>query len=164
MYMVRSKSIGGYRPEVRFEKFLERGVVAIGWSALGDLNRFESLEEIIKKLLRTKKPKSARPQAENLFRFSRELRVGNYVITDDPNKKLYAVGEIVGNYTYNPEFFDFKEDNFPNIIPVKWIIRFSRWDLSDSVRVALDYRRAVFQLKDEAAVKKILGLVRDGWK
>lgn len=162
--MVRSKSTGGAKPEVRFEKFMECDVVAIGWPALGDLSRFQSLEEIIKKLLRTEKPKSARPQAENLFRFSRELRVGNYVITDDPNKKRYAVGEIVGNYTYNPEFFDFKEDNFPNIIPVKWIIRFSRWDLSDSARVALDYRRTVFQLKDYAAVEEILDLVRDGWK
>ena len=57
--------------------------------------------------------RSAGAQAGNLFRFSRELREGDYVITYNPNERLYAVGKIAGKYTYDPEFFAFKTDNFP---------------------------------------------------
>ena len=170
MYMVRSKSIGGYRSEIRFEKFLERGVVAIGWSALGDLNRFKSQEEIREERLKTKpglSMASAAQHAGNLYLFSRELLESDFVITYDPRptQKLYAVGKIAGEYTYAPEFFDFEEDNFPNLIRVDWNpVRFSRRQLSCSAKKALGLRHTVFQVKDEAVIGEILGLVQHGWE
>ena len=100
-----------------------------------------------------------------MFRFSRELPESDYVITYQPDRQLYAVGKIAGNYTYDPKFFAFKTDNFPNLIRVNWnSVQFRRSELRDSAQTSLDYRRAVFQVNDEAAVKEILGLVQDGWK
>lgn len=172
MYMVRSVSTGGSSKEIRFEKFLARGVVAIGWPALGDLSRFTSREEICEEIIEerlrrhlTISRQSAGAQAGNLFRFSRELLVGDLVITYDPapTRRLYAVGKIAGEYTYDPKFFDFQEDNFPNLIPVDWNpVRFRRSQLSGSAKSALGPQPTVFQVRNEAAVEEILDLVRDG--
>lgn len=110
---------------------------------------------------------SAAQQAGNLFRFSQELLVGDLVITYDPTpiRRLYAVGKIADEYTYDPYFFDFEEDNFPNLISVDWNpVRFNRSQLSGSVQAALGSQLTVFRLKNEAAVKEILGLVQHGWK
>lgn len=102
---------------------------------------------------------------DNLFGFSRELPKSDFVITYNPNERLYAVGKIAGEYTYDPDFFGFRENNFPNLIPVDWNqVQFERWKLSDSAQTSLDYHRAVFQVKDEAAIKEILRLVRNGWE
>ena len=164
MYMVRS----GTRSESHFWKFLERGVVAIGWPQLGDLSRYES-REAIREALPRKFPGLSQSAAavwtDNLFGFSQELLVGDLVITYDPNERLYAVGKIAGEYTYDPGFFGFRENNFPNLIRVNWNpVRFSRRQLSGSAQSALGLRPTVFQVNDEAAVKEILGLVRNGWE
>ena len=163
MYMVRG-GVGG----VHFGKFLERGVVAIGWPQIGDLSRYESREAIREALLRKFPGLSPRPAAvwtDNLFGFSQELLVGDLVITYDPNERLYAVGKIAGEYTYDPDFFGFRENNFPNLIRVNWNpVRFSRRQLSGSAQRALGLPPTVFQVNDEAAVKEILGLVQDGWE
>ena len=110
---------------------------------------------------------SAAQQAGNLFRFSQELLVGDFVITYDPTptRELYAVGKIAGEYTYDPKFFDFPEDNFPNLIPVDWNpVRFRRRQLSGSAKRALGPQPTVFQVRNEAAVEEILDLVQNGWK
>ena len=161
MYMVR----GGFKG-VHFGKFLERGVVAIGWPQLGDLSRYESREAIREALLRKFPGLSPRPAAvwtDNLFGFSRELSKSDFVITYNPNERLYAVGKIAGEYNYDPKFFAFGENNFPNLISVDWNpIRFQRRQLSGSAQKALDPKPTVFQVKNEAAVEEILGLVRNG--
>ena len=164
MYMVRS----GSGSEIRFGKFLERGVIAIGWPQLEDLSRYESRGAIKEALLREFPRLSQRAAAvwiDNLFGFSRELPKSDYVITYNPNERLYAVGKIAGEYKYDPGFFAFRENNFPNLISVDWNpIRFQRRELSGSAQRALGLRPTVFQVNDEAAVEEILGLVRDGWK
>ena len=100
---------------------------------------------------------------ENLFGFSRELPKSDFVITYDPNERLYAVGKIAGKYKYDPGFFAFRENNFPNLISVDWNpVRFQRRQLSSSAQKALDPKPTVFQVNDEAAVKEILGLVWHG--
>ena len=168
MYMVRSKNTGFDRDrnEVHFEKFLKRGVIAVGWPELGDLSRFESREAIREAWLRIHPElsrQSAAAQTGNLFRFSRELPKSDFVITYRSDRRLYAVGKIAGEYTYDPDFFAFQEDNFPNIIPVNWNpVRFSRSQLSDPAKKALGSQLTVFRLKNEAAVEEILGLVRNG--
>ncbi len=164
MHMVRS----GTRYESHFGKFLERGVVAIGWPQLGDLSRYES-REAIREALPRKFPGLSQSAAavwtDNLFGFSRELPKSDFVITYDPNERLYAVGKIAGEYTYDPEFFGFRENNFPNLIRVNWNpVRFSRSQLSGSARSALGLRPTVFQVNDETAVEETLRLVRHGWK
>ena len=162
MYMVRS----GTRYESHFGKFLERGVVAIGWPQLGDLSRYES-REAIREALPRKFPGLSQSAAavwtDNLFGFSRELPESDFVITYDPNERLYAVGKIAGEYTYDPEFFGFRENNFPNLIRVNWNpVRFSRSELSGSAQSALGLRPTVFQVNDKAAVEETLRLVRHG--
>lgn len=170
MYMVRSKNTGFDRDrnEVHFEKFLERGVIAVGWPELGDLNRFESREAIREAWLGIHPElsrQSAAAQTGNLFRFSRELPESDFVVTYRSDRRLYAVGKIAGKYTYDPDFFAFQEDNFPNIIPVNWnSIQFSRSELSGSAQAALGSQLTVFQLKNEAVIEEILGLVQHGWE
>lgn len=170
MYMVRSKNTGFDRDknEVHFEKFLKRGVIAVGWPELGDLSRFESREAIREEWLGIHpglSRQSAAAQTGNLFRFSRELPKSDFVITYRSDRKLYAVGKITGEYTYDPDFFAFQEDNFPNIIPVNWnSVQFRRSDLSGSAQAALGAQLTVFRLKNEAVVEEILSLVRNGWQ
>lgn len=164
MYMVRS----GSGSEIHFGKFLERGVVAIGWPQLGDLSRYESREAIREALPRIFPGLSQRAAAvwiDNLFGFSRELPESDYVITYNPNGRLYAIGKIAGKYTYDPDFFAFQENNFPNLIPVDWNpVQFKRWELSGSAQRALGLRPTLFQVGDKEVIEEILGLVRHGWK
>ena len=86
---------------VLFQSFIEQGLVAIGWNAAGDLTVFQTRDEILGKVHEQwpeSKQAAQRSSAGILYRFSKEMEIGEYVITYDQTRRIYAIGKISSDY------------------------------------------------------------------
>ena len=143
MWMVRAG-----RDSRLFQSFIEKGVVAIGWGDVGDLNNFQSREDILTKVREQWpewKPQHHVTSNAMLYRFLREMKPGHGVITYDQTRRIYAVGKIDGDYRFDPAF------HYENVRPVKWdATEISRDALSPATRNTLGSALALFRLSDDA--------------
>lgn len=145
MWMVRSASGGRLADECR-----EKGVVAIGWGDLGDVNQYKDKKVIISALKKSwPEWKSGKIQssASQLIRFRDEFSIGDRVITYDSSRRVYLVGTIQGDYKYEPE----KIPDLQNIRPVEWEGEVDRDRLSVSTRNSLGSTLTLFRIPKSAA-------------
>ena len=159
MWMVRAG-----HASVLFQSFIEQGLVAIGWNAAGDLTAFQTRDEILVKI-REQWPESKqaaqRSSAGILHRFSKEMGIGDYVVTYDQTRRIYAVGKISGDYRFEVTFDAHLTgaDPYSNIHPIRWReTRISRDKLSTATRSALGSALTVFRLSNEAEEDVLLAL------
>jgi restriction system protein len=132
---------------------LEYSVAAIGWGALKDLaaitNR-ASLREIINSAYPEYKPGTVRSSVGQVFRFLREIQVGDQVLTYDPGARVYYLGEVIGEYEYKPTLVK----GYPHTLPVRWntdpILRDS---LSVPTKNHLGSTLTLFKLSREAVAE-----------
>jgi restriction system protein len=115
-WMIRAGE-GGYLAE-KFAK----GYVAIGWHDLGDLTKVQTADEIREKYLATwLEDKKAKGAANNdiamIYKFRHEIKVGDWVVTYNREKREYLLGKITSDYLFNPELVD---SDFPHVRKVKW--------------------------------------------
>ena len=54
--------------------------------------------------------------AGQLHRFRTEMKSGDAVLTYDPRRRVYLVGEIAGEYRWDPSI----DPTDPNVRPVRW--------------------------------------------
>jgi restriction system protein len=145
MWMVRAEVGGKF-----FEDFKAKSIVAISWFELGDMSPFNS-REAFSQAVSTAYPDMKKMQvavsAGQVFRFVREMKVGDRVLTYDPSGRVYLVGTISSDYFYDPSFIE--ED--PNCRRVTWQGDVSRDLLSVSTKNSLGAISTLFQLPDEAA-------------
>jgi len=89
-----------------------------------------------------------------LHRFVDEIKPGDGAITYDSARRVYLVGEVTGQYEFNPKVLE----QYPNIHKVKWLGEVSRDDLSVASKNSLGAISTLFMLSDEAAseVRKVL--------
>ena len=152
MWMVRSASGGRLADE-----FKDRGVVAIGWSDIGDLNQYKNKEAVLE-AIRKQWPDWSQGRnmasASQLQRFKEKLQKGDRVITYDSSRRIYHVGTIDGAYAYNPDAVE----TFPNTYPVSWEGEIDRDNLSVSTRNSLGSTLTLFKLPETAAdeIEKVL--------
>lgn len=143
VWMVRS---GGDNELV--DQVEERGAVAIGWPQMGDLSDLTTREDF-KVRYRIAYPDHSEARvsvnAGQIFRFCRELGVGDYVLTYDKSIRELLVGIADGPYSYQPTLF---EPEYPNVRPVTWIARTSRDEYSKAARNSMGSTLTVFQLND----------------
>jgi len=111
--------------------FWNEKVVAIGWSALGDLRRFESRDKLAKAYrisYPTDRPGQARNGVLQAWSFCNTVQDGELVFVRS-HGALIGIGEVQGTYDFlstshplrkklNSEFFD---DDFPHIRRVHWV-------------------------------------------
>jgi len=145
MWMVRSAS--GRRLA---DEFKEQGVVAIGWSDVGDLSQYKDKEAILE-AVRRRWPDGSEGQnmasASQLQRFKEKLHNGDRVITYDSSRRIYHVGTISGAYAYNPGAVE----PFPNTYPVNWEGEVDRDCLSVTTRNSLGSTLTLFKVPESAA-------------
>lgn len=60
-----------------------------------------------------------------LYRFLKEINVGDRAVTYDSSRRTYLVGEVTGEYEYARDVLD----KYPNIRKVKWLGEIPRDDL-----------------------------------
>lgn len=145
MWMVRAASGG-----VLADQFREKGVVAIGWSAVGDLSRFKNKEEILEAVASTYPDWSAGRQqssASQLVRFRDEPSVGDRVVTYDSGRRIYHLGTITSGYRHVPDAVP----PYENVRDVQWETEVERDRLSVRTRNSLGSTLTLFRLRDFAA-------------
>ena len=145
MWMVRAESDGSL-----FQPFIEKGLVAIGWSGVGDLGRFESRERLAAELREQYPGRRAgwyRSAGGMLHRFSRELQAEDGVVSYDRTRRVYAVGKLQGEYVFDPGF----DPDYPNVRRVEWkATPVSRDALATATKNSLGSTLTLFQLPETA--------------
>jgi Domain of unknown function (DUF3883) len=79
------------------------GVIAVGWSGVGDLNRIASRKELKRKLARTRNeaPRTIGQWAGSLWNFRSSVKAGDIVICPDRDSRQYYVGKILSDVFYD---------------------------------------------------------------
>lgn len=133
---------GGYL----FEDF-EKGLVAIGWSAMGDVSALDTRKKMADAYIAAypDSKEGKRPnQIAMVDKFRNEMQVGETVVTYDPQSRNYLVGEITSNYEYRPKIIA----GYPQTRQVKWLGKVSRDRLKLETRNSLGATLTLFKLNE----------------
>ena len=86
--------------------FLKKRVIALGWSKMGDLSKLapdrEAFKTKVAECYPEKKPGAIPNNAGQLFRFVREMEIGDLVVYPSQRDKHVHIGGIIGGYVYDP--------------------------------------------------------------
>ena len=154
MWMVRAGEGG-----LRFEEFERDGIVGIGWQEMGDMSPLRSREDFVRRVERSypAAKKTWIPNAAGqAFRFAREIKAGDAVLTYNPAERAYLAGTVVGDYEYAPSPAGERQ---PNRRRVEWRGRVLRDQLSVATRNSLGAISTLFLVPVEAAaeIERFLG-------
>ena len=147
MWMVRAGE-GGFR----FEDFKEGSLTSIGWADIGELSTLNSRDDFYKAVAATypnDKKAQVAAAAGQIYRFVREIKVGDAVITYGRSERIYLVGSVTGEY----EHASAVSANQPNIRRVRWRGRVNRDDLTVGARNSLGAISTLFLVPTEVAAE-----------
>lgn len=139
-----------------FEDF-EKGYVAIGWDAVGDMTALDTRDKInaaYEEKYSDQKPGKRHNAAAMAHKFRNEFEKGDITVTYSPASREYLVGEITGDYEYSPDAVG----DYPNIRKVKWAGKISRDSLNTKTRNSLGSILTLFALNENviADLKNVL--------
>ncbi len=136
----------------RIEEFERESLVSIGWQEMGDMSALRTREEFVRQVERSypEAKKAWIPGAAGqAFRFVREIKVGDAVVTYNPAERAYLVGTVTGTYEYAVKL----SAEQPNLRRVKWRGRVARDQLSVAARNSLGAISTLFVIPPEAAAE-----------
>src|SRR4051794_33998462 len=87
------------------DNFLSGNVVGLGWHNIGDATRFSSKADLLGEMRRAYPERSegnAGSGASQLWRFQREICLGDDVVTYERGNRLYHLGRIMSDARYEP--------------------------------------------------------------
>jgi len=130
--------------------FLNNGVVALGWDALGDLTG-KSRNQIKEIVMGSYPNEKAIYQWSGIVdAFVNIIKKGDFVITYDKSSRSYYVGEVTSDYYYEPKL----DKDYPNYRKVIWNNKvISRDDLSSSSKNSLGGTLTVFHVSHDAEIE-----------
>lgn len=147
MWMVRAGAGADY-----IEDFIDRKFVAIGWRLVGNISDAKEVEQV-KEKLRAEYPEfkdgKVNISAATLFKFRNEFKIGDLVLTYNPNERLYWIGEINSEYHYKPE----ELENLPHLRYVKWLKSVSRDILSTKSKNSLGSTVTIFKISPDTVAE-----------
>lgn len=144
-WMVRAGE-GGYL----VQDFKSGSFVSIGWAQMGDMGELKSRDQFTKtveKAYPDQRKMQVAVSAGQTYRFVREMKVGDRVLTYDSAQREYLVGTITGEYTYKPS----PDHPYPQVRTVVWQGVVKRDQLSVNTRNSLGAIATLFLLPTEAA-------------
>lgn len=98
----------------------DKGIASIGWPKLGDPRKYSSKEEMLiiaDNVFAEKKPSTRKSWINIVWRFSREIKKGDRVITYSKETREYLVGTVTEEHFFNETVGD---PAYPNNIRVDW--------------------------------------------
>ncbi|MCS0493744.1 restriction endonuclease [Ancylobacter sp. MQZ15Z-1] len=128
-----------------YDAFKDNSVIAIGWREIGPLTELKTRAKIAARVTTTWpewKPQAVAMSAGQLHRFRSEMKIGDPIVTYDPGRRVYLVGEIAGDYRWDSSI----EIGYPNVRSVAWQGEVSRDLLSVRSRNSLGAISTLFQL------------------
>lgn len=129
--------------------FMEKSVIAIGWSEMGDLSGLKdraAFKAKYREVYPEAKPGLVANHAGQMFRFVREIEVGHHVVYSAPARRKFHIGRVTGDYVYRPEV----DQHYCNQRPVEWLRDFPRTDFSPGARFELGSAMTLFRVKTHA--------------
>ena len=129
--------------------FLQKGVIAIGWEAMGDLSAIPAKRDAFKtaysKAYPNDKPAAIPNNAGQPFRFVHEMKEGDLVVYPSKQDRKINIGQITGDYFHDP-----KGGGYPNQRPVKWLKTVPRLQFSQGALYETGSALSLFQIKNYA--------------
>lgn len=109
---------------------IEKGFIAIGWDAIGDLSKLQPSRDAFKVAIaaayKDKKPGAIPVDAGILFRFVHEVKKGDLVVYPSKPDRMINLGVVEGDY----KFDNANVNSYPNRRRAKWLRQMPRTDFS----------------------------------
>lgn len=135
-----------------FDAFKEKSAVAIGWNEVGDLSAVKTrkaITDLVTAAWPETKPQSAAMAAGQLHRFVNEIEVGDMIVTYNPSRRVYLIGEVAGPYRYDTSI----DPEDAQVRPVRWSGEVGRDLLSVESRNSLGSISTLFRIPTEVAAE-----------
>ncbi len=95
--------------------FHEHGIAAIGFDELGDLNEYNSREDVQSALIENGAGQNPSNHSLAVWEFMHEMKLGDILIAKRGRKTILAWGKVTGDYVYEPE-----RPEYRNLRKVEW--------------------------------------------
>ena len=139
-----------------FEDFHSKSLVAVGWSKLGAVSPKDSPEDLLKRAKAAGyNPKGADSGGWQVWRFANRIEPGDRIVTYDPSRRVYAVGEAVQKYAFDPTALS---ADYPHVRHVKWLGDVPRDALSPASKNSLGSGLTLFEVPAAAAAEIVSAL------
>lgn len=101
-----------------WNEFQEKGIAAIGWDDLGDLRAYPNQDAIAAAIAQQRGPGAPEPKNDSraCFQFSREIRIGDYVIAKIGRRRVLGIGIVESDYIFDPS-----REEFSHLRRVRWL-------------------------------------------
>ena len=100
-----------------------------------------------------------RLQSGQIYRFAREIRTGDLVLTPDSPRREILIGRVAGDYSWAPGLVSDEDESYPHLRRVEWLRTVSRDDMVESLRAATGSATTVSSLEgyEEEVVRLLEG-------
>src|SRR5690554_5449747 len=86
----------------KWDEFYELGIMALGWSELGDIRQYNSPEKIKEALVAEYDGEgSQKNNVSTNYDFANKIKIGDIVIAKKGIHKLIGFGEVTSDYIYD---------------------------------------------------------------
>lgn len=130
--------------------FLGKGLIGLGWEAIGDLSRLDASREAFKaaveKAYPNKKAGAIPNNAGQLYRLVHEMAVGDYVVYPSKRDRLVHIGRVTGPYRHETS----TESIYPQRRPVEWLKAVPRSRFSQGALYEIGSAMSLFRVKTYA--------------
>jgi restriction system protein len=129
--------------------FLNKNVVAIGWTAMGDLAAIPANRDAFRaayaKAYPEAKPAGIPTISGEPFRFVHEMKQGDLVAYPSKADRLIHIGRVTGEYQYDAQC-----NGYPNLRSVQWLKVVPRLKFSQGALYEIGSALSFFQIKNYA--------------
>ena len=129
--------------------FLDKNLIAISWSAMGNLSLIEADREAFKEKFKLTypetKPQAIPTSAGMLFRFVHEMQVGDYIVFPSKFNRKINIGIVEGEYMYDESSLHYVQRR-----KVKWIKHLPRTAFSQGALYEAGSALTLFMIKNYA--------------
>lgn len=140
------------RDSVYAEDFIQKQMVAIGWEELGEIDPHVSKEQLTalyQQFLPRHTDGTRQVCVNQIFRFFRNIQVGDQVMTHDRGKQMYYLGDITSEAKWEPLLIP----ELPRVRTVEWKFQIPRGVLSSDAKNTLGAIQTLFLVKGVVAAE-----------
>lgn len=130
--------------------FLQDNLLALGWSDMKDLSGLLNDRDAFKSEYEARHPGrktvTIRSHGGQLYRFVHEMKIGDVVIYPSLVDRLFHIGTVAGNYSYDPA----KNPEYPHHRSVTWHKHLPRLDFTQGARYEAGAGTTLFSIRSYA--------------
>lgn len=129
--------------------FLDKNIIGIGWNELGNLRNIkksiDDFKDALYKEYTDAKPRAISNYSSMLYRFTYEMKMGDYVIFPSKKDRMINIGKIKSDYEYNKDI-----GMYHNIRKVEWLKHIPRTSFSQGALYEAGSALTLFSVKNYA--------------